>query len=164
MKPKWCHHLLITQLSTEHYLLRSWVINGWWYPLTLRFFWFSCNQRSASQYVVYGRLMKLDDNLSLNLKLMSSHINYPLSNNLNKPCCMYIQGFIFLQSMLYRWCSPRQIRLSWASEHQLHLIIKLTWCCSFVRFAWICSSSRSSRSSRSSSRLWWPLTMMPTTS
>ena len=44
----------------------SWVINGWWHQFGFHLFWFLQNQRSASQYVVYGRLSTIDDSLSLN--------------------------------------------------------------------------------------------------
>ena len=44
----------------------SWVINGWWNWFGFCFFWFLHNQRSASQFVIYGCLTTIDDSLSLN--------------------------------------------------------------------------------------------------
>ena len=45
----------------------NWVIYGWWHQFGFRLFWFLRNQHNASQYVIYGRLMRIDYSLSLNL-------------------------------------------------------------------------------------------------
>ena len=83
-------------MEWNHRVKISWVINGWWHLLGFRLFWFSSNQRSASQYVVYGRLMTIDDSLSLNL----SQCHHPLPSlgwiTYLDPLCFYCQKLLKL--------------------------------------------------------------------
>ena len=53
-------------------------------PFGIRLFWFLRNQRSASHYVVYGRLTTIDDSLSLN----SNQCHHQLITQLTCYYCM----------------------------------------------------------------------------